>query len=392
MQMEAEVLAMMTLGFVGVVLVSIGVIISLWVKTKNKAYSWFLVQVAFLIIAFINFTGLLIGSSSTPETMLSEENSLLLGIVGVFWALSMLFMLIGIYRLGRTKTKDALSSEEKEEYNAKLVKVIGMLTFYSVVCPIIPFLIARLAALIMGFSPDDPIVYVFTTVSSFSLLILWLKRKYTINLKSMFSLEKISVLLFIPMALTVTGMIILLSEVDNFIRIILPMNDLWLNFFSTLLGDGFAPWKGFLAVVVTAPIVEEILMRGLVLRSFLKHYSVRKSIILSALLFGILHLNPWQFVTAFISGLLLGWLYVKTNSIVTTIFAHALNNAMGFILGAIDLSIPGLNTVYDSAVHQPLWFNSLGIILLAFGMVWLVKMFKGMQLSPEEVSIVSDEI
>lgn len=385
MQMEAEVLAIMILGFAGVVLISIGVIIGLWIKTKNKAYSWFLVQVVFLIIAFINFTGLLIRGSGIPKAMLSEENSLSLGIAGVLWALSMLFMLIGIYRLGRTKAP--LPEGEKEEYNAKFLKVIGMLAFYSIICPIIPFLIAGLAAWIIGFSMNDPLVYVFTTVSSICLLILWLRRKYIINLKSMFSSEKITALLFMPMALTVTGLLILLSEIDNIVRIILPMNEVWLNFFNTLLGDGFAPWKGFLAVAVTAPIVEEILMRGLVLRSFLKHYSVRKSIILSALLFGIIHLNPWQFVTACISGLLLGWLYVKTNSIIATIFAHALNNAAGYILGALSISIPGFNTASDAVVHQPLWFNLLGIILLALGMVWLIKMFKAMGVGNEEVSI-----
>lgn len=391
MQMEAETLAMLLLGFALVILLSLAVIISLWIKVRSKAYSWFLVQVVLLIIAFFKFIKLLIINSNISKTKISEENSLALGIIGVLWACSMLCMLIGIYSVSKVKAKCDEPDKDKEEYNPSLKKALGMLAFYGLLCPLILSLVMVLASKIIGFSEKGPFVYVVTTIAELGLLVLWLRRKYIINFKGMFSIEKTSAIFLIPMSLTILGAQILLSEVSNFMTRVLLVNDFWLKTFSTLLGDDASPWMGILAVVVIAPIVEEIILRGLVLRGFLKHYSVRKSILLSALLFGILHMNPWQFVTAFSIGIILGWWYVKTNSIVTTIFGHALNNGMSYIIGAIGLSIPGYNTAYDVVQHQPVWFDLLGVILLAGGIVWLVKLFNSRQISLEGTVINTEE-
>jgi membrane protease YdiL (CAAX protease family) len=212
---------------------------------------------------------------------------------------------------------------------------------------------------------------------------MWLKRKYIINIKGMFSLDKTSIIFLLPMTLVIFGSGILLSELDNFIKRVLPMSAYWLETLRTISGEGASPWKGILAIVVTAPIAEEIIFRGILLKGFLKHYSVRKSIILSSLLFGMIHMNPWQFVGAFAGGLILGWWYVKTNSILTPIFGHALNNGLSFILTAIGLIIPGYNTAYSVAIHQPIWFDLLGVILLTLGIVWLITLFNSRQISLE---------
>jgi uncharacterized protein len=391
MQMETETLAVLILGFAIVILFSLVVIIRLWIKAKSKTFIWFLVQAALLIIAFFKFIKLLIINSNISVVISSEENSLAIGIIGVLWGCSMLCMLIGIYMLSKDRTKGEDTDKDKEKYNPSLKKALGMLMFYTLVCPIIPLIISTIASKLIGFSEEDPLVYVFTTIAALGLLILWLNRKYIINFKSMITMEKTSAVFFIPMTLTILGAGILLSEVDNFVRRVIPVNDFWMRIFGTLLGQGFDTWKGILAVVVIAPIVEEIIFRGMLLKGFLNHYSVRKSIILSALLFGIIHMNPWQFVGAFAAGIILGWWYVKTDSIITTIFGHALNNSMSFIVGAIGLSIPGYNAALDIAKHQPLWFDLLGVILLTGGIVWLVKLFNKRSISPERTAVTADE-
>lgn len=387
MQLEAETLAMLIMAFAVVILISLSVVIMLWVKVRSKAFGWFLVQIILLAAAFFNFMKLLIINASISRAMISEENSLTLGIIGILWACSMLCMLIGIYRLSKDKTKDEERGKDKEEYSPNFKNALGVLLFYGLLCPIILSMITVAASKVIGFSAADPLVLIFTTITGFGLLVLWLRGKYIINLKSMFSMKNTSVIFFIPMILTITGLGILLSEAANFTTRIFPMSNSWLEAFSAILGDGSAPWKGILAVVVVAPIVEEIIFRGLILRGFLKHYSVRKSILLSSLLFGIVHMNPWQFVTAFAAGIILGWWYVRTKSIVTPILGHALNNGMSFIIGATGLSIPGYNAPYDIAMHQPVWFDLLGIILLAGGIVWLVKLFNARKVSIERAII-----
>lgn len=391
MHLNAETIAILILGGAIVILFSLAVIISMWVKTKRKAFAWFLAQIVLLIIDFFMIIGLMKINSDISNGMSAKDNSVVIGIIGGIWTISMLCMLVGIYFLTKERTKDIELNKNKEEYNPSFMKAFGMLAFYSLLCTTIPGIVLTIASKLIGYSTDDPLNYIFTTLAGLGLLLLWLKRKYLINLKSMFSKEKISIIIFIPIVFIIIGLGILLSEISNFTTRVLPMSDFWLKIFSTMAGEGFAPWKGILAVVVIAPIVEEIILRGMVLRGFLKHYSVRKSILLSALLFGLLHMNPWQFISAFAAGIILGYLYEKTNSIITTIFAHALNNSMGFIIGAFGIGIPGYNTAIDIATHQPLWFDFIGIIFFAAGIVWLVKLFSTRKIGTKKVITYAED-
>lgn len=89
----------------------------------------------------------------------------------------------------------------------------------------------------------------------------------------------------------------------------------------------------FIMVVVLAPILEELIFRGLILRGMLNaNISPWVAIILSSLLFGIAHLNPWQFLGAGMIGLALGFIYWRTQSLWLVIFLHALNNFIAFVI------------------------------------------------------------
>ena len=55
----------------------------------------------------------------------------------------------------------------------------------------------------------------------------------------------------------------------------------------------------FIAIVIAAPVLEELIFRGIILNGLLKRYSPLKSVLISSILFGVVHLNPWQFVAAF---------------------------------------------------------------------------------------------
>lgn len=87
-----------------------------------------------------------------------------------------------------------------------------------------------------------------------------------------------------------------------------------------------------ITLVIAAPILEEIFARGIVLKGLLKNYSPRKSILISAILFSALHLNPWQAIPAFLGGLFIGWVYYKTRSIIPAIIIHATINITAILL------------------------------------------------------------
>ena len=93
--------------------------------------------------------------------------------------------------------------------------------------------------------------------------------------------------------------------------------------------------EGYIVIGILAPIAEEMVFRGAILRSLLRAFSPQMhwlAIILSALLFGVAHLNLPQGCHAFVIGLLLGWLYYRTNSIVPCVVFHWVNNTVAYVM------------------------------------------------------------
>lgn len=94
-------------------------------------------------------------------------------------------------------------------------------------------------------------------------------------------------------------------------------------------------WVSLLSVSVFAPILEEWLCRGLVLRGMLKKVRPGYAIAISAAFFALIHMNPWQALPAFILGSVFGYVYYRTGSLKLTILMHSVNNTMAFIVSRI---------------------------------------------------------
>lgn len=98
--------------------------------------------------------------------------------------------------------------------------------------------------------------------------------------------------------------------------------------FDTLLSNRW----GYLTIGLLAPLAEEIVFRGAILNTLLTKYRPWVAIALSALLFSIGHLNPVQMPHAFVIGLLLGWMYWRTGSILPGMAFHWANNSAAYVL------------------------------------------------------------
>jgi len=79
-----------------------------------------------------------------------------------------------------------------------------------------------------------------------------------------------------------------------------PMSHWQEMMFESMTSNGVV---SIITVCILAPILEEMLFRGILLRSFLCQYSRTASIFGSAALFGIAHLNIYQFAVGFVIGL-----------------------------------------------------------------------------------------
>lgn len=88
----------------------------------------------------------------------------------------------------------------------------------------------------------------------------------------------------------------------------------------------------FLALVVVAPIVEELLFRGFVFKGLRQSLGAWPAIIVSALIFGLAHLQVNVGIDTFALGLVLAFLVHKTGSIYPAIVLHAMKNGLAFLL------------------------------------------------------------
>ena len=158
----------------------------------------------------------------------------------------------------------------------------------------------------------------------------YLKRRKIANQDDyLIKQEKIS----IPILLSLIAFLLLIIISTDPIDYLLPVPD-WFN--EMMLKFISKDIYSFITVVIMAPILEELILRGVILDGFLKFYNPRKAILLSAFLFGLFHLNPWQFVHAFIGGLYLGWIYYRTKSIIPCIVIHSINNLTAFLIIVYD--------------------------------------------------------
>ena len=91
---------------------------------------------------------------------------------------------------------------------------------------------------------------------------------------------------------------------------------------------------GYLVVGLLAPVCEELVFRGAVLRTLLRWKPANHwlAIAISAVLFALIHVNPAQMPHAFVVGLLLGWLYYRTDSVVPGVVYHWINNSIAYVV------------------------------------------------------------
>lgn len=177
-------------------------------------------------------------------------------------------------------------------------------------------------------SGHNPVLLALTSVfSSVITLVVFLKTKWTPISRNYLLSKPWLTLLWV--ALFALGAMIPLEFVYEHIG--LEMDETTGRIFEGLLKE---PW-GYVAVGILAPLTEEVVFRGAILRTLLGMMSKRNhwvAIMISAAIFGAVHGNAAQFVNALFMGLLLGWMYYRTRSLVPGILLHWVNNTMAYIL------------------------------------------------------------
>ena len=145
------------------------------------------------------------------------------------------------------------------------------------------------------------------------------------NLKSFGEVPSKTIWLSIP--LIVAGMFFI-----NLCSEFLGLPDLMQDTFLAMSRNIF----GIISITIMAPLVEELLFRGAI-----QGYMLRKgmkplhAILIASAIFGIIHMNPIQIPFAFAIGMIFGWLYYRTGSVVPGIIGHFINNSIACLQMAV---------------------------------------------------------
>lgn len=138
-------------------------------------------------------------------------------------------------------------------------------------------------------------------------------------------------LLIFPLML---GMMLIAEFITGRIPITGPFFGKMYEFFSEMMAQISNDTSVMIVLaMIMAPIFEEIVFRGIIQKGLInKGMKPSRAIWISAVVFGLVHGNPWQFVGAVLLGFVLGTVYEKTKSLLMPILLHAFNNGISTLL------------------------------------------------------------
>ena len=265
-------------------------------------------------------------------------------------------------------TKNGLDSKESKAYPTikQCWGMIGILILV-IIGYSIPLGILSIALESINEGPFLLLNYAIPFVILILITRIWWKKNPMNKGTLQFKPFPISIL---PLVLIVcASMLIINVEISSWV----PMPDFLRQLFEDMLEPSI--W-GFLTVAVAAPILEEILMRGIVLEGMLRNYSPWKAIIWSALFFGIMHLNPWQLVIGVIAGIAIGYLYWKTRSLLLCILMHAINNGFAFYMSLKYPDFDSISQIFELGVAFRVGIFLLALLTLLFSYKFFETYFR----------------
>lgn len=215
-------------------------------------------------------------------------------------------------------------SNLKLNYNTA-IKFVFILIFFSIFTSIIVNIFYYLLHLKIPENLLFPILYITPFILFFS-FIYYNNKNIILNFSNFISEWHIYPLIII---ITFCGIII-----TNYISFIIPhdnifLEDMYKKMEKIIDNQSKYPISLIISTVIFAPICEEFFFRGILLNGLVNNkIHPIKAIIFSSFLFGIIHMNPWQFVGGMIMGSTFGIIYFYTKSIFNCILLHSINNML----------------------------------------------------------------
>lgn len=177
---------------------------------------------------------------------------------------------------------------------------------------------------------------------------------------------------FVVTLLASLPLLVIVMQLFQFIDLIFPVPKSYIEAMNNLvIMDDISIWTNLLLIAVLPGLCEEFLFRGYILNSFRK-MGKWPAIIITGLLFAVLHMSPFKLVPTAILGFWMGYLAWETGSIYVPMFAHFLNNSLSVLIGKFGDQIPFMDAISkDDRIAS--WLILPAGIIFYFCLVWFKK-------------------
>ncbi|AZA79956.1 CPBP family intramembrane metalloprotease [Chryseobacterium sp. G0186] len=209
-----------------------------------------------------------------------------------------------------------------------------------------------------------------TAIAFFDFFIVRRTTKMKLNF-NFSSVNFYTYLLVFPMML---GMMFISEFVTSLIPITGPFFGDFYEYFTQLMSQlTDDPVIMLIMTVIMAPIFEEIIFRGIIQKGLInKGVEPWKAILYASIIFGVVHGNPWQFISAVMLGCVLGFVYYKTKSLLIPILLHGFNN-----LTLSLLVVYGKNESFAKFLNVSEWLIlAVGIVLFTLFYYLFTRKYK----------------
>ncbi|MBO5488438.1 MAG: CPBP family intramembrane metalloprotease [Eubacterium sp.] len=172
------------------------------------------------------------------------------------------------------------------------------------------------------------------------------------------------------------------------IHIIMPSAFERYSEISGLFDMSTAPaWLMILAVCIVGPIAEEVMFRGMIYGCIRRSFGMWPAAIISAVLFGVYHMNLVQGIYAAVLGVVLALVYEKTQTIYGSIIFHVVFNTSSYVVSWIEEAVAGSGSRFIETSYI-----FLGLISIAIVWILVNRIEYRVDVAPKSVSETSENM
>ena len=261
-------------------------------------------------------------------------------------------------------------NEIQKKYYPTILGAIHLIVLYTFIQTLVDFPLALLDYYNGTDYLFNPFKKIALGVGSNLFIFYYAYRRAGVSLKELFPVKMFNLLVLFPIILFLWAAQNLITEVNNALSSVLPPPTWFFELFNKVFESDYGIYGAILKVAIIAPIIEELIFRGIIMHGLMRNYSKFTAVFVSALMFALFHLNPWQFPATFILGLLLGFLMLRTRNILLCILGHAINN--GLVLFSIQYYREIENSSFSESSKSSQLIISFAVATVAFLLIILI--------------------